>query len=157
MNNSSITASILLFCIGCESSKSELSVYNLSPLFGPEPTKISTLITKNVPTKTIDYERTMARIEAKRTAEYAKWNQPINQKYNIYLFEIGPLKSKIWIYADGRYAMRRPDKLMGTWKVSENIMTIQSHRGETWVFKPLPSGTYEAKNQKDIHLIPIQK
>ena len=156
----SLFAFCLLLCTGCQFEQ-ELN-QQIKAAFTPVGAKQQEVETPKQPIKkdpigAIEYEKTMARIEAERAAEHAKWSRPLSENYSIYLFEVGQIKSKIWFYPDGRYAMRRPDKLMGTWSTRENIMTLSSHRGEKWVFKPLPSGTYESKSHENTWLIPIQK
>jgi hypothetical protein len=157
---SSLIAFCLLLCTGCQFEQ-ELN-QQITAFFEPISAKQKKEEKPSQPIKkesqgAIEYEKTMARIEAERTAEHAKWNRPLSEDYSTYLFEVGQIKSKIWFYPDGRYAMRRPDKLMGSWSTRHNIMVLQSHRGEKWVFQPLPSGTYESKSHSDTWLIPLQK
>lgn len=106
---------------------------------------------------TIHYEATMAKIEAKRAAERSKWSQPLHQDFTTYLFESGGMTSHLWLYVDGRYAMRTPDMLKGNWNISERILSLTSIKGAKWIFKKLPSGTYESTSDTKTYLIPIKK
>lgn len=157
----SLSALCLLLCTGCQ-VKEEINE-QITAFFEPidnKPKKDAELSepVKKAPNGAIEYEKTMARIEAERAAEHAKWNRPLSDNYSIYLFEVGKINSKIWFYPDGRYAMRRPDKLMGSWSITQqNIMILKSNRGEKWIFQPLPSGTYESKSHQNTWLIPLKK
>lgn len=159
MKTNSLIALCLLLCSGCQFEQ-EINE-QITAFFDPSSFKKEKANEKEpvqkAPIGAIEYEKTMARIEAERAAEHAKWSRPLSEKFSIYLFEVGQFKSKIWFYPDGRYAMRRPDKLMGTWVTRQNVMTLSSHRGEKWVFQPLPSGTYSSKSHENTYLIPLQK
>lgn len=172
---SSLILSALLLT-GCSLSKKQTSEgesstgkFKLSKLFYKD--KTSEKVDPNLvqPTSNIDapegsreqagtilYDETMAKIEAKRLAEASKLSRPISEKFDLFLFEVGPLKSKCWLYSDGRYALRQPGKLKGHWVFQENVLSLTAHSGEKWLLKKLPSGTYESPDSADTYLIPIK-
>ena len=152
-----ILASIVLSgCEGLPVYKENKTKTSPAPKIEPK-SKSETTKTDREAAPTINYERYMAKLEAERAAKDSLYTQPLSENYTQYLFEVGTLKTEAWLYEDGRYSLKHPGSVRGIWKFRERILTLESFRGEKWVFKPVAGGSFESPHSEGTYLIPRKK
>ena len=63
----------------------------------------------------------------------------------IYVMENRWFSEKIWLYNDGSYAQRNPQKICGRWKKNEALLILEPSQGGRQIYSPKPNGAWQSE------------
>ena len=79
------------------------------------------------------------------TVKRAKVQERNTRDAQVYVMENRWFSEKIWLYNDGVYAQRNPQKICGHWKKNEALLVLEPTQGGRQIYSPKANGAWQSE------------